>query len=92
VYHDAVNSNGHGARCIRQVPDNQEVYIARGGLTTIVFELTERAAPPAHPCVTDEQALRYHYDDMVADVAAERNATLESTRTWLVSKASFANL
>lgn len=51
---------------IREVPDNQEVYLSRTGLTSIIFEIVERAAPPTHPCTNDAEALQYHYKDITA--------------------------
>ncbi|KAI9788619.1 MAG: hypothetical protein M1816_006765 [Peltula sp. TS41687] len=49
---------------IRQVPDNQEVYLSRTGLTSIIFDLTER--------VVDDAALRYHLQDILDDADADR--------------------
>ena len=46
---------------IRQVPDNQEVYLAADGLSSLVFDLGERVTDQA----TDEAALRFHFDDIV---------------------------
>ncbi|KAI9822890.1 MAG: hypothetical protein M1832_002915 [Thelocarpon impressellum] len=48
---------------IRQVPDNQEVYLARDGLTSIIFDLTERVA--AADAATDEEALTFQLKDVV---------------------------
>ena len=46
---------------IRQVPDHQEVYLKKTGFTSLIFDLGERVSHTA----TDEEALRYHFDDVV---------------------------
>ncbi|KAI9716718.1 MAG: multicopy suppressor of ts gsp1 [Chrysothrix sp. TS-e1954] len=51
---------------IRQVPDNQEVRLSPSSLTSVIFDIVERAEPPSHSCRTDAEALRYHYDDVVS--------------------------
>ncbi|KAI9670197.1 MAG: Peptide-methionine (S)-S-oxide reductase [Alyxoria varia] len=51
---------------LRQVPDNQEVYLSKAGLTSIIFDILERAEPPDHPCETDEEAIKYHYQDVIS--------------------------
>lgn len=80
------------ARTLRQVPDNQEVYLAKTGLTSIVFELTERAARPEHPCDTDEEALRYHYEDMVADISTHGVGSAETTHVWFTNQVIITHL
>lgn len=45
---------------IRQVPDNQEVYLDTQGFTSITFDLLERVT-----AATDVDALRQHLDDIV---------------------------
>lgn len=52
---------------LRQVPDTQEVRLSRTSLTSVVVDILERAQPPAHPCHTDEEALDYHYRDVVSN-------------------------
>ena len=65
---------------IRQVPDNQEVYLDANGLTSIIFDITERVAHLA----TDEDALKYHFEDIVE--------TGEGVRIWDSTTATFAKL
>lgn len=48
---------------IRQVPDNQEVYLSTSGFTSLTFDITERVAH----LPTDTAALEYHFDDIVAE-------------------------
>lgn len=52
---------------IREVPDNQEVFLHRDGNYSIIIEVVERACPPDHPCKTDMEALDYHYKDATAN-------------------------
>ncbi|KAF2403215.1 ran-interacting Mog1 protein [Trichodelitschia bisporula] len=58
---------------IRQVPDNQEVYLHTTGLTSIIFDITERVIQPNDS--SDEAALRFHFADIVTSSADE-------TRIW----------
>lgn len=48
---------------IRQVPDNQEVYLDKSGLTSLTFDITERVSHLS----TDKEALEYHFADIVAE-------------------------
>ena len=48
---------------IRQVPDNQEVYLERNGFTSLTFDITERVSH----LPTDKEALKYHFADIVAE-------------------------
>lgn len=50
---------------IRQVPDHQEVYLDSSGFTSIIFDITERVENVA----TDEEALKFHFDDIVSGSA-----------------------
>ena len=48
---------------IRQVPDNQEVYLDKNGFTSLTFDITERVSYPS----TDKEALEYHFADTIAE-------------------------
>ncbi|KAK8218123.1 hypothetical protein IWZ01DRAFT_531880 [Phyllosticta capitalensis] len=50
---------------IRQVPDNQEVYLERDGFTSVIFDIMERVEQGE--AANDEEALKFHYADMVGD-------------------------
>ncbi|OCK78565.1 Mog1p/PsbP-like protein [Lepidopterella palustris CBS 459.81] len=50
---------------IRQVPDNQEVYLDSNGFTSIIFDICERVENAG----SDEDALKLHFDDIVAGSA-----------------------
>jgi len=46
---------------IRQVPDNQEVYLDKDGFTSIMFDITERLDDAG----TDDEALKAHFQDII---------------------------
>lgn len=48
---------------IRQVPDNQEVYLDKNGFTSLTFDITERVSHVSN----DKEALEYHFVDIVAE-------------------------
>ena len=62
---------------IRQVPDNQEVYLDINGCTSVIFDITERVAVPE--ASTDAEALKYHYRDIVD---AQYGGDDEETKFW----------
>jgi len=49
---------------IREVPDNQEIYLNARGLQSIVVDILERVDETT--AATDEDAVKYHYEDIVA--------------------------
>ena len=64
---------------LRQVPDNQEVYIKETGLTSIIFDITERV---------DEsdvvEAIKYHLEDV-----AEKGNLIKVWANSVVNMAKF---
>ena len=48
---------------IRQVPNNQEVYIDRDGFSSLNFDITERVSH----LPTDSAALEYHFGDIIEE-------------------------
>jgi RNA:NAD 2'-phosphotransferase (TPT1/KptA family) len=54
---------------IRQVPDNQEVYLDANGFSSIVVEILEHVEKP------DAEALEYHLQDLVDEDEGE-------TKVW----------
>jgi len=48
---------------IRQVPDNQEVFLDINGFSSLTFDLIERVNLVA----TDKEALEYHFADIIAE-------------------------
>jgi hypothetical protein len=64
---------------IRQVPDNQEVYLDNDGLSSIVFDILERVDKP------DLDALKYHLEDVVED-------DVNATKLWTSNSAVLSKL
>ncbi|KAI4786880.1 ran-interacting Mog1 protein [Aureobasidium sp. EXF-8845] len=64
---------------VRQVPDNQEVYLDKDGLSSIVFDILERVDKP------DLDALKYHLEDVVEDDA-------DATKLWTSKSAVLSKL
>ncbi len=64
---------------IRQVPDNQEVYLDTNGFASIVVDILERVEKP------DTEALQYHLHDIVEEDAGE-------TKVWSTAEAHLAKL
>lgn len=74
-------------RCstIRQVPDNQEVYIDKNGFTSIIFDITQRVEAPGSGLERDGKALTIHLEDLVGDDA-------DSVKVWNTTETQFTHL
>lgn len=71
---------------IRQVPDNQEVYIDKDGFTSIIFDITERVGPKtAGDLETDGRALTTHLEELVGDDA-------DTVKVWNTTETQFSHL
>ncbi|KAK8222097.1 hypothetical protein M8818_000267 [Zalaria obscura] len=68
---------------IRQVPDNQEVFLDKSGFTSIVFDILERVEVGAQK--SDQDALKHHLSDILEDDA-------ERAQTWVSSTAVLSKL
>ncbi|KAK7521572.1 Mog1/PsbP/DUF1795, alpha/beta/alpha sandwich [Phyllosticta citriasiana] len=68
---------------IRQVPDNQEVYLEKDGFTSVIFDIMERVEQSQ--AANDEEALKFHYSDMVGD-------SNDATHFWHSNTASLSRL
>ncbi|KAF2143878.1 uncharacterized protein K452DRAFT_285917 [Aplosporella prunicola CBS 121167] len=68
---------------IRQVPDNQEVYLDANGFASIVFDITERLDPSQ--ASNDEEALKFHFHDIAGD-------TNDATSFWQSGSAKFTKM
>jgi RNA:NAD 2'-phosphotransferase (TPT1/KptA family) len=68
---------------IRQVPDNQEVYLDNSGFSSIVVELLERVDKP------ENEALEYHLRDLVED---DEDDAAQKTKVWWSGDAVGAKL
>ncbi|KAH6847401.1 hypothetical protein B0I37DRAFT_374982 [Chaetomium sp. MPI-CAGE-AT-0009] len=70
---------------IRQVPDNQEVYIDENGFTSIIFDITQRVSAPGEGLERDGRALTIHLEDLVGD-------DTDSVKVWNTTETQFSHL
>ncbi|KAL2024992.1 hypothetical protein VTK56DRAFT_3691 [Thermocarpiscus australiensis] len=70
---------------LRQVPDNQEVYIDKDGFTSIIFDITERVGTPGSGLEADGQALTVHLEDLVGDDA-------DTVKVWNTTETQLSHL
>ncbi|KAK7744335.1 hypothetical protein SLS62_010239 [Diatrype stigma] len=70
---------------LRQVPDNQEVYIDKDGFTSIIFDITERVGGPGTSPEIDGRALTTHLEELVGD-------ELETVTVWNTTPTQFSRL
>lgn len=70
---------------IRQVPDNQEVYLDKDGFTSIIFDITERVGKPGSGDVTDGEALTTHLEEIV-------NSDSDTLKVWSTTRTRFSKL
>ncbi|KAF2738328.1 Mog1p/PsbP-like protein [Polyplosphaeria fusca] len=71
-------ANFGDASQIRQIPDHQEVFLDADGFTSIVFEILEWVDKPS-----DEQALQYHFQDLIEDTGDSTNVLDQSEAVML---------
>ena len=75
-----------GARStLRQVPDNQEVYIDKDGFTSIIFDITERVGSGGGGLEADGRALTTHLEELVGDDA-------DTVKVWNTTETQFSHL
>ncbi|KAI0836804.1 Mog1p/PsbP-like protein [Hypoxylon sp. FL0890] len=70
---------------IRQVPDNEEVYIDKNGFTSIIFDITERVGGPGSSPEIDGRALTTHLEELVAE-------DLDRVTVWNTTPTLFSRL
>jgi hypothetical protein len=69
---------------LRQVPDNQEVYIDKEGFTSIIFDITERVGPKGGDLESDGRALTVHLEELVGSDA-------DTVKVWNTVETDFSN-
>ncbi|KAF2758262.1 Mog1p/PsbP-like protein [Pseudovirgaria hyperparasitica] len=67
----------------RQVPDHQEVYVDKDGLTSVIFEILNYVGPEI--AATDEDALKYHFEDIA-------EGTNDTTKYLIAASAKLSKL
>ena len=70
---------------LRQVPDNQEVWIDQDGFTSIIFDITERVGAPGTGPEIDGRAMTTHLEDMVG-------SDIDTVKIWNTAETEFSRL
>ncbi|KAK2612226.1 hypothetical protein QQS21_001802 [Conoideocrella luteorostrata] len=70
---------------LRQVPDNQEVWIDKDGFTSIIFDITERVGNPGNGPEIDGRAMTTHLEDMVG-------SDIDTVKIWNTAETEFTRL
>jgi len=70
---------------IRQVPDNQEVYLDKDGFTSIIFDITERVGAAGSSESTDGLALTVHLQEIV-------DSDIGTLKVWSTTPTQFSRL
>ncbi|KAF4591481.1 Ran-interacting protein Mog1 [Ophiocordyceps camponoti-floridani] len=70
---------------LRQVPDNQEVWIDKDGFTSIIFDITERVGESGSSAEIDGLAMTTHLEDMVG-------TDIGSVKIWNTAQTEFTRL
>ncbi|KAB5542413.1 hypothetical protein GE09DRAFT_1037028 [Coniochaeta sp. 2T2.1] len=68
---------------LREVPDNQEVWIDKDGFTSIIFDITERVGPSGSSLENDGKALTIHLEDLVG-------TDIETVKVWNTTETEFS--
>ncbi len=75
----------HPCSKLRQVPDNQEVWIDQDGFTSIIFDITERVGEPGTGPEIDGRALTTHLEELVG-------SDIDSVKIWNTAETEFTRL
>lgn len=70
---------------LRQVPDQQEVFIDKDGFTSIIFDITERVGGPGSSDEIDGRALTIHLEELVGTDA-------DTVKVWNSTETQFSKL
>lgn len=70
---------------LRQVPDNQEVWIDRDGFTSLVFEIDERVGEKGNGPEIDGAAMTTHLEEIVGE-------DIDRTKVWNTTPTLFSKL
>ncbi|PTB44775.1 uncharacterized protein TrAFT101_003317 [Trichoderma asperellum] len=70
---------------LRQVPDNQEVWIDKDGFTSIIFDISERVGGPGSSPEIDGRAMTTHLEDMVG-------ADIDTVKIWNTAETEFTKM
>ncbi|OLN87705.1 putative ran guanine nucleotide release factor [Colletotrichum chlorophyti] len=70
---------------LREVPDNQEVWIDSDGFTSIIVDITERVGPAGSSPEIDGRAMTTHLEELVGD-------EIDTVKVWNTTETSFSRL
>ncbi|KAI0474235.1 Mog1p/PsbP-like protein [Xylaria cf. heliscus] len=70
---------------LRQVPDNQEVYIDKEGFTSIIVEINERVGSEGSSAEIDGRALTTHLEEVVGE-------DVDRLKVWNTTPTQFSKL
>lgn len=70
---------------LRQVPDNQEVWIDKDGFTSIIFDISERVGGPGSSPEIDGRAMTTHLEDMVG-------SEIDTVKIWNTAETEFTKM
>lgn len=70
---------------LREVPDNQEVWIDSDGFTSIIFDITERVGPAGSSPEIDGRAMTTHLEELVGE-------DIDTVKVWNTTETSFSKL
>ncbi|KAJ6788912.1 hypothetical protein PWT90_00123 [Aphanocladium album] len=70
---------------LRQVPDNQEVWIDEDGFTSIIFDMTERVGEKGRGPEIDGRAMTTHLEELVG-------SDIDSVKIWNTAETEFSRL
>lgn len=70
---------------LREVPDNQEVWIDEDGFTSIIVDITERVGPSGSGAEIDGRAMTTHFEELVG-------SDIDSVKLWNTAETEFSQL
>ncbi|KAK8147909.1 multicopy suppressor of ts gsp1 [Beauveria asiatica] len=70
---------------LRQVPDNQEVWIDEDGFTSIIFDVTERVGDPGRGSEIDGRAITTHLQELLG-------SGIDGVKIWNTAETEFSRL
>ncbi|KAL7923143.1 hypothetical protein ACQKWADRAFT_290086 [Trichoderma austrokoningii] len=70
---------------LRQVPDNQEVWIDKDGFTSIIFDISERVGGAGSSPEIDGRAMTTHLEDMVG-------SDIDTVKIWNTAETEFTKM
>jgi hypothetical protein len=70
---------------VREVPDNQEVWLDEDGFASIIFDIAERVGSPGSSVEIDGRALTTHLEEIVG-------SDIDTVKVWSTSETQLSRL